>query len=321
MKFINVSNEIIYLSIILGFVLPQLGGIFGSYLIHILFVMMTVSLLSVDIHGVEKVRFQEVFYLLVINLVIYSSLIILSTNIIDNLDFRTGMIILAMVPPAIAVVPLSAINKGDVEVSILTEFIGYLICLVYTPLMIWFFLGGIIDVFAITEILAILIIFPFLISRIVRRFWEKSKTMNMKLVISLLIGISVYTSVALSRDIMLLEWRSIIILFIILLTLQLPVGTLIFFLTKKLGIVRKERIEYVLFGTLKNGNVGLGFVLLLIGPAAAVPLAISSIVFGLYVPYLSYLFERHDHPPMKNFWLDVKHFFRRGQKEAKNKLG
>lgn len=321
MGFVNVSNEIIYAAIILGFVLPFFGPMISPYLIHIVFLMMVLSLLSVDIHGFENIRYREVASLLAINLIVFSSLLIMASILfIDNIDFRMGIIALAVVPPAIGVVPLSAINKGDINISIVTEFIAYLVCLVYTPIMLWIMFGGLIDIFEIVKILLLLIIVPFILSRAIRRINEKSKKINFKTIISVLIGLSIYTAIAISRDIIFTEWRAMLIILLLMIVLHFPIGAGIFHITKKMGIIRKERIEYVLFGTMKNGNMALSFSLMLIGPAAAVPLAISSAVFGFYVPFLSYLFEKHDVTLVQRIRNKARHILRNKPKEVKNKI-
>ncbi len=321
MGFLNISNEILYLSVILGLIVPFFGEALSPYIIHMLFLLMTLTLLSVNTHGLEKVRYKEVINLLFFNLVIYSSLLLVLSLFVENVNFMYGMIILAFVPPAISAVPFSKISGGDAEVSIVTEFIAYVLCLVYTPLMLWLFIGNTVDVFQITQVIASLIILPFVVSRIIRSVWKKSSELNPKIISSALIGLMIYSTIALSRDTILFQWESVITIFIIMFIVHFPLGTFIFQFTKRLGIIRKERIEYVIYGTFKNGGMALGFALLLFGPEAAVPIAISAIVGGFHLPYLSYLFEKHDVHPMKNNWFRIKHFFRRHHEKVKEKIG
>ena len=71
-------------------------------------------------------------------------------------------------------------------------------------------------------------------------------------------------------------------------------GAIIFFFLKHRKINVQENVSYVLFGTFKNGSSAAALSLLLISPAALIPMAIRGIATPFYLIFLGWMFRKYE---------------------------
>ncbi len=86
------------------------------------------------------------------------------SNSLEEEALRQGFVVMAAVPPAVAVVPLAKLLNGDVRLALYTEPLSYLSSLFLMPAIIFFFTrkSGV-NLWDTVEIVLVLIFFPSLL--------------------------------------------------------------------------------------------------------------------------------------------------------------
>jgi BASS family bile acid:Na+ symporter len=218
--------------------------------------------------------------------------IILALNqiIIQEEEIWRGFVILAAVPPAVAVIPFTGFLNGDVTFSLIACIGGYLAALVITPLMALSFLGtGFIEPTKLATIMVELIILPLILSRML--IWSKADARidPMKGAITNWgFFIVVYTVVGLNREVFLGQPLSLFPVAAIAISSTFVLGWIIERVGHLLRIDQKRLSSLVLVGTLKNYGLAAGLSLALFSKQTALPATVSTIFLILYIIWLGF---------------------------------
>ena len=215
-------------------------------------------------------------------------LLLLNGLFIHNNNFWTGFILLAAVPPAVAVIPFSFFLKGDIDFALIGTIGGYLGALFLTPLIAVIFLGsGFISPVKVFVILIELIIAPLIVSRLLimvdlaRRIEPVKGT-----IINWSFFILVYTITGLNRTIILQNPLSLVSVTLIALFSMFALGWIIEKSGNALKIDSRVVTSLVLLGTYKNYGLAGGLSLVFFNPETAVPATVTSTISILYIIYL-----------------------------------
>ncbi len=285
-KLLRSAKFFAFAPIVAAFIYPDLGVFFKDYLYLILFTMMFVPFLRLQtpkITGNINFGLRMFFYQYIIYFIVSYFL----TFFLSEPMYKTGIILMAAMPPAVAIIGYAQLMKADTEKAVFSELFLYLCSLFVAPLMIWFFYREIVSIYGIIKVIFILLVLPFLLSR---PFYNKLKW-DLNEVLNIASGLGIYTAVALNVDKLINDWHALLPLFVVLILLRFALGLAIFKYAQFMKIPKKESILYILFGVSKNANLALGFALLLFSPLAAVPFAITAITNSLFVAYLFWLYE------------------------------
>ncbi|MFP3952183.1 MAG: bile acid:sodium symporter family protein [Candidatus Bathyarchaeia archaeon] len=207
---------------------------------------------------------------------------------------QTGFIILAAVPPAVGVIPFTGFLNGDVEFTLIGCLSCYLVAFIFTPLILFYFLGVSTDTqVKLFTTLVELIIIPLVLSRVLVKTSVASKLEPIKgTIINWCFFLVVYTVVGLNQEIFLSQPASLISAAIIALATTFLLGTII----DKVGLARridtKRVISMVLMGTSKNAGFAAGLALTLFSRKTALPSAIQTISMIAYIIYLDFRSQR-----------------------------
>lgn len=293
MNVLENSKLVFFVFILLGFIMPWYADEMKIMLIPLLILMMIFSIKGVHLGHINKNNYKRVLKLNLINYFVLSPLIILlSFLFIKNQDYRAGFVILAAVPPAIGIIPLVHLYKGDIKDSVLGELVCFLFALLYSPLLVYIILGKDIDISYFIKILFLLLIVPLIIARLIRGLqWKIFKKKN--IVINLVYGFSFYIFIGLNHKTLTTDILSLWPVAAIVIIISFVLGSVIFLLLRFKKVKIKEDIMYVLFGTFKNGNTAATISIFLFGPAAAIPVAVRGLLTPFYFVFLEWLFKRH----------------------------
>ncbi len=208
---------------------------------------------------------------------------------INDEALRTGFILLAAVPPAVAVIPFSVMLGGQSSFALLATVGCYLGALVLTPIITVGFLGtGFVKIDKIAIIMAELILVPLICSRVLvwvkvapRLEPYKGKIINWGFFLV------VYTIVGLNQELFLKQT------YILLIPALIALGSTFFlgFIINKISLLghidHPMRINLVLLGTHKNTGLAGGLALALYSEKTALPATITTIFMLVYVIWLS----------------------------------
>jgi BASS family bile acid:Na+ symporter len=204
----------------------------------------------------------------------------LSSLLISDEAFKIGLVILAAVPPAVAVIPFTTFLKGDTEFSLQATLGCYLSAFIFTPMIFFSSLGYSFGYQGELLVIMIeLIIIPLILSRILLYTRIASRIEPIKgTLINWTFFIVVYTVVGLNREVFLSRPLSLIPVTVIALASTFLLGYVIERIGRLLSINPKKRVCFVLLGTLKNTGFAAGLALTLFNKQAAVPSTISTIL-------------------------------------------
>ncbi len=268
------------------------GGIpYYTEYIGISALMVVMTLTTMDIELKKAFRVKKYFNKYIVNLLLSylflgGIIIILSTILVSDSYLRAGFIIMAAIPPAVAVIPFTGILKGDLDLAVGSSAFLYIASLGLAPLIIFLFMAESINIFKLLEQLILMIVVPLIISRGLL-YLKADKTLGDSKGILINIGffVLIFTVVGVNRNAFLLDLNTMVIISFICLIRTFVCGTGIYYTTLKLNIEKPIRIDYMLFGSFKNLGLTIIIAFLLFGEKAAVPAAICMPFEILTLPY------------------------------------
>jgi len=214
----------------------------------------------------------------------------LSYVLIDSQALWSGFVLLAAVPPAVAVIPFSVILNGNNAASLMGTIGAYLGGLILAPFIALIFLGtNFISPVKVLTITAELIIMPIIIarlltwsglSRIINPFRGNITNWSFFLI--------TYTIVGLNQKVFVTQPLSLLPIALIAFSGTFLMGWLIEIIAQKLHMEKDVTVSIVLLGTLKNYGLSGGLALLFFDQRAAIPSTVSVVFMVLYIIWLEY---------------------------------
>jgi bile acid:Na+ symporter, BASS family len=188
----------------------------------------------------------------------------------------TGYILLAIVPPAIAIVPLCYIAKCDTESADVAMFISFLLSIVIVPSMMFLIFGKSISMLKMFEIMAVLIIIPLILAYLTRNVESRIFSYS-KAITNFLLGLVIILGMSLNRHVFFTFDTQTIYIYLISIIAILGTGLLVYLLTKY-SYGKGEAITYTLYATHKNVGSAITIALTFFAPITAVPAIVSLVV-------------------------------------------
>jgi BASS family bile acid:Na+ symporter len=222
--------------------------------------------------------------------VLGGALLGLNALIIRNEAFATGFIILATVPPAVAVIPFTGLLKGDSSYSLIGAIGCYLGALVIMPVMALAFLGtNVIQPGKLIIILLELILAPLAASRLLLWTGVSRRLEAVKgTVTNWSFFLITYTIVGLNRELFLHHTLSLAPVALIAVASTFLLGALIQGVGKLLNLDPATVVSLVLLGTLKNYALAGGLALTLFDRHTALPATVSTVFMIVYIIWLGF---------------------------------
>jgi BASS family bile acid:Na+ symporter len=291
-------NFLLILALVLALPAGQAAPILEPLVLPALGLVMTLALLEVsgEVFRSPKNIILPVLVGLAMNFALNGGLVLaLSTLLSTREEFFTGFVLIAAVPPAVAVVPFTALLRGDRVFSFLATIGCYLGALAITPLMAVGLLGtAFIHPFKIFKILLLLILLPLLLSRLLRWTRLAARLEPVKgALTNWSFALITYTIVGLNRDLFLHHPLALLSPIIIALISTFVLGEVISRVTRLAGLRRDLTVSLVLLGTLKNAALAGGLALNLFDQQTAVPATVCAIFLIIYFIWLSFWHDRN----------------------------
>ncbi len=285
-------NFIFSLAIFCGLFLGKWAAVTKWAVLPALAIVMTVSTLGIpgEFFRVNRSMTLPILTGLLMNFVVQAGVLIgLGRVLISDEMLWTGIVLVASVPPAVAVIPFTGLLGGDTAFSLMATIGGYLGGLVITPLICLTFLGTtIIDPVKVLIILGQLVIAPIVASRILIFLGADRPILPHKGTITNWgFFVVIYTIIGLNRKVFFNDLDVIAPLLVVCLSSTFLLGALTDFVSGRLGLDPARRISIKLLGTLKNAGTAAGIALVLFGKKAALPAAIVTTFMIIYFMWLS----------------------------------
>lgn len=290
MKFFVESKYLFFVAILLGLLLPNLAKKLEFVVIPLLILMMIVSIKDIAFRHVSLKDAEEITGFVLLNYILLGSLYIGLSFLLDS-PYREAMMILGIMPPAVGIISLSKLLHGNIKISFLTEFVSYAIAIFFIPLASSFLFGEGFKVLKVLEVVGIIIIVPYILSRLLHNYELKhpKKHDYSKIIINICYSLTFFMIIGINRE-HIFNFAEFYKIYIILILLKFVFATLLYFVFKS-KLKREDNVLLVLFSTFKNGGMAIAFTILLFGTEATIPFAINGITTPLFILYLERLFK------------------------------
>lgn len=290
-KFLGHRNFILPLALVLGFTCPQLAQWTKSLTIPALALVMTISIAQIPTRQILK--WQSLIQPLAIGipfnyLFLGSLLLILNKWFIFQDPIRIGMILVALAPPGVAVIPFTSLLGGNSILSLFATFGAYLSSIFIMPVLFLLLTGA--KVFPMSKLILVLIeliILPIIFSRLLlfKDFYKliipwKGTIINWGFFVV------IFTVIGLNQKAFLEQPNILIKVSLIAFTTTFLGFILLNIILKKMGINQKDRTSMILLGTFKNSGFAAAIALTLFDETTSIPGAIISSVYALYMIWL-----------------------------------
>ena len=286
-------NFIFFLSIVAGLLFSEAAEWMKPLILPVIALIMTLSTVGVSndiFRAPRSLLLPALTGTAMSYLVLGGAILALSKAIIEDEALRTGFVLIAAVPPAIAVIPFSHFLKGDMPYSLIGTVGGYLSALPLMPLMALGLLESMpVGAWQLVEIMLYLIVLPLAASRVILwRGWQRRIEPVRGVIVDWSFFLVLYAITGLNRDILISRPLFLAPVVFIAFASTFLLGWLIEKSACLLGI-RADRItSLVLLGTLKNSGLSGGLALTLFSREASIPSAVCSIFLILYFLWLDF---------------------------------
>jgi BASS family bile acid:Na+ symporter len=287
------SNLVFLAAFLLGIVLGGHASFFKGYILPALVLIMTLSTTQIALSELTQFRnyFRDILWVFVINYIFLSGLILLTNYLlIKDPDLYVGFVVMAAIPPAVAVLPFTYLLRGEMTVSLIGAASLYLLALVVAPFISVQFLDvGEIDPLKLFSVLIQLILIPFIASRLLLKWkiFHRVKG-NMNIFVNLGFFIVIYVVIGMNRSTFLSHFEILALVSSIAFLRTFVSGHLVDLFSRLTGIDRERRISYVLFGSFKNLGVAASIAIILFNERAAIPSAVTipfELIFFVWFNY------------------------------------
>jgi bile acid:Na+ symporter, BASS family len=284
-------SVMVALGIIFGFIsggFPQ----FNSEIATIaLFIAMTFSLQQISIRKTVQQASKHVMLLaFIVHFILLSGIILLCGSFFSS-PLWEGFVVMAAVPPAVAVVPITKVLRGNVQQTIVSLSFLFLIALVLTPVILLIFLGEKVAFWRMVETVVEFIVFPLLLSRLLRKVSLSSKQNSM--IVNVCFFIVMFAIVGLNRMALVQDIWLLAILTLVIMIRTIGTALLVFVIGEKKKKDRGIIIPLALFASFKNDGLGLLIAASILPPLASVPFIIAIIFEMVIAGSLEYIVSKN----------------------------
>ncbi len=172
LKLINHRDFILLSAFVSGLAIGDQISFLAEYSIYVLALVMIISTTGFSFRAWQPINkaLKTILIASFLNYIVFSlTLILVSWWLMPSEVLWIGFIIIAASPPGIAIIPFSAVLKGDINFSVSGVFGAHIIAMAIAPLMLIIFIGNsLINPIKILLILVQLIIVPLITSRFLR---------------------------------------------------------------------------------------------------------------------------------------------------------
>ena len=286
-------NLIFLLALAAGLAFPAVTPVTRHLVLPALALAMILSTMEIgsDLFRKPRALLFPAFLGIIMSYIILGNVIIgLAAFMIRDETIWTGFILLAAVPPAVAVIPFSGFLKGDGPLSLVGTLGAYMGGLAIMPLIaVGLLRSATFDPLQLLMVTLELIVLPLCVSRVlIREGWRERIAPYRGTVTNWSFFVVLYTLVGLNRDIILGRPLTLLPIVAISIFTTFGLGFLIDWIGSRLHLPRETRTSLVLLGTLKNQGMAGGIALIMFSQEAALPAAVSTMVMILYIIWLDF---------------------------------
>lgn len=287
LSLIQNRNFILISSLVLGLSLTEPAIFLKDSLLWVLAVVMLFSVSGINFKNLRN--FKQAAGItarsVLMNYFIFGAVLLsLSFLLFDDKSIQTGFIVIAATPPGVAVIPFTAIFKGNMKFALIGILGSYLAAIILSPLIITIFTDAkSADPMRILETIAIVVVVPLILSRLLRlkKVYPTTEKIRGK-IIDMGFALIIYTSIGLNRDLLFSDFRILLYSSLIFIVSMFVTGLLYSrFFSRRIS--KAANISHNLMLTIKSSGFAAATAITLFDVKAAIPAAILSVFVLLYL--------------------------------------
>ena len=226
------------------------------------------------------------------NYLFLTALLIVSAYFIfEDMKIIQGLIVFALVPSAIAVIPFTKMLDGDLELSLISSSLLYLSSLAIVPVSLLLLFGSKIGIFQILRYLFIMIVVPIIISRLLLKVGYDEKEYD-KVFVNISFFLLIFGFMGANQSYFFSETAILIPILFIGFLRSIGTASVTSFIGKYLKIPHNKLKSYVLFSGYKNGGLAAMLAVALFGSRASFPIVVLFPFDMILIIYLKrYIFK------------------------------
>ena len=286
-------NTIFLLALAAGLAFPAVTPVTRHLVLPALALAMALATMEIGNELFRKPRaliFPASLGIIMSYIILGNIIIGLAAFMIRDETIWTGFILLAAVPPAVAVIPFSGFLKGNGPLSLVGTVGAYLGGLAIMPLIaVGLLSSAAFDPLQLLMVTLELIVLPLCVSRVlIREGWRERIAPYRGTATNWSFFVVLYTLVGLNRNIILGQPSTLLPVAAISILTMFALGFLIDWIGSRFHLPRETRTSLVLLGTLKNQGMAGGIALTMFSQEAALPAAVSTMVMIVYIIWLDF---------------------------------
>jgi bile acid:Na+ symporter, BASS family len=291
-SFFRNREFILFLGLVLGLLVDHGAEWTQPLVLPALGWVMTLSIMGISSRTL-KTPSSMIFKALMGTVVSYGILstviLAMAAFLVNNRELWSGFVILAAVPPAVAVIPFADFLKGDRVYALFGTTGAYLAGLLLMPLTALIFLEtDIVEPFSILIIILELIVGPFVVSRIlIRARLEKRIDPHKGPMTNWSFFLVVYTVVGLNQEHIVQDPAGLLPVALIAVCTTFLLGFVLEKICVFFNVETAVTKSVILLGTLKNYGMAAGISLALFSRETALPATVSTIFMIIYFIWLN----------------------------------
>jgi len=291
--FLRNRNIIFLLAMAVGLLLPQAARVTQHLVLPALALAMALSTMEIESSHFRRPRsliFPAVLGVIMSYIILGNIIIGMATLMIGDETLWTGFVLLAAVPPAVAVIPFSVFLRGNGPLSLFGTVGAYLGALAIMPLIAFGLLRSTaFDPFKLLIAIFVLIVLPLAVSRLLIQRRLKGRIEPYRgTITNWSFFVVLYALVGLNRDLILGHTLTLLPVALIAFSTSFILGFLIDWVLSLFHIPKDTRTSLVLLGTLKNQGMSGGLALTLFNQETAIPSAVSTMIMIGYIIWLDF---------------------------------
>ena len=286
-------NAIFLLALAAGLAFPMVTPVTRHLVLPALALAMALATMEIGNELFRKPRaliFPASLGIIMSYIILGNIIIGLAAFMIRDETIWTGFILLAAVPPAVAVIPFSGFLKGNGPLSLVGTVGAYLGGLAIMPLIaVGLLSSAAFDPLQLFMVTLELIVLPLCVSRIlIREGWRERIATYRGTVTNWSFFVVLYTLVGLNRNMILGQTSTLLPVAAISIFTTFFLGFFIDWIGSRFHLPLETRTSLVLLGTLKNQGMAGGIALTMFSQEAALPAAVSTMVMIVYIIWLDF---------------------------------
>lgn len=259
-----------------------------------LVIAMTFSMTEISFARISpRAEARSIALSFVMSYVVLSGLLLVFAMLSADPAIRAGWVLTAAVPPAVAVIPITSLLKGDTRRSLIALAFQYLVGLALVPAIIFAFVGREVPVGTLVFQTVLLLGLPIVLSRALRHWPRSTEVRPATVSVSFLFLV---TAISGSTRATLFGSPDLVVLGALSLARTFGLGLALLVVARFLGGSREAQIAATTFASFKNLGLTIVLASTVVEPAAALPSIVSLVFEILWLGALPFVFRGSPRP-------------------------